>query len=124
MSKLHKTRKALKKSSVAVLGGLVVILGIVLIPYPGPGWLVVFAGLAILATEFDWAQRVLDVAKGKYDQWQDWLGAQSRMVKTIFWLLTFAVVVVTIWLLNGYGFMNDILSLGWDWVRSPLPWFY
>ena len=124
MSKLQKTRKAIKKSSIGVLGGLVVVLGIIMVPYPGPGWLVVFAGLAILATEFDWAQRVLDVAKGKYDQWQDWLSAQSRMVKIIFWLLTFAVVVVTIWLLNGYGFMNDILNLGWNWVRSPLPWFY
>jgi uncharacterized protein (TIGR02611 family) len=124
MSKLQKTRRALKKSSIGVLGGLVVVLGIILIPYPGPGWLIVFAGLAILATEFDWAQRVLDVAKGKYDDWQDWLKHQSRPIQLIFWFLTFAVVVITIWLLNGYGFLNDFLHIGWNWVRSPLPWFY
>ena len=119
MSKLHKTRRALKKSSVGVLGGLVLILGVILIPYPGPGWLIVFAGLAILATEFDWAQRVLDKAKGKYDDWQDWLKKQSPTVKSIFWLLTFAVVVTTIWLLNGYGFINAFLNLGLDWLNSP-----
>ena len=123
MSKLQKTRVAIKKSSIGVLGGLVVVLGIIMVPYPGPGWLVVFAGLAILATEFDWAQSVLDTVKGKYDEWQDWLKAQSTTAKTIFWLFTFSVVVTTIWLLNGYGFMNDILNLGWDWVRSPLPFF-
>lgn len=122
--KRRKLRLLLKKSSIGVLGGLVVVLGLILVPYPGPGWLIVFAGLAILATEFDWAQRVLDVAKGKYDEWQDWLKMQSATVKLIFWLLTFAVVVTTIWLLNGYGFINDFLNFGWDWVRSPLPFFY
>src|SRR5215468_10502274 len=40
---------------VGVLGGLVLVAGILMIPYPGPGWLVVFAGLAVLATEFAWA---------------------------------------------------------------------
>ena len=124
MSKLYKTRTALKKSGIGVLGGLVVVLGLILVPYPGPGWLIVFAGLAILATEFDQAQRILDFAKGKYDDWQGWLSEQSRFVKVTFWILTCIVVVATIWLLNGYGFMNDILRLNWDWVRSPLPWFY
>lgn len=124
MSKLQKTKTTFKKSTIGVLGGLIIIIGIVLIPYPGPGWLIVFAGLAILATEFDQAQRVLDFAKGKYDAWQEWLKQQSQIVKAIFWLLTFVVVVATVWLLNGYGFINDFLNLGWNWLRSPLSFFY
>lgn len=124
MSKIKKTKKAVKKSSIGLLGGLVVVVGLILVPYPGPGWLIVFAGLAILATEFEQARRVLDFAKGKYDAWQEWLKQQSMVVQLIFWLLTFAVVVVTIWLLNGYGIINDLLHLGWDWIRSPLPFFY
>jgi hypothetical protein len=83
----------------------------------------VFAGLAILATEFDRAQRILDFAKGKYDAWQEWLKKQPMPIQLIFWLLTFIVVVVTIWLLNGYGLINDLLHLGWGWVHSPLPFF-
>jgi uncharacterized protein (TIGR02611 family) len=123
MSKVQKTKKVLKKSTIGVLGGLVVLLGLILVPYPGPGWLIVFAGLAILATEFDRARHVLDFAKGKYKDWQDWLEQQSVPIKTAVWTLTFAVVIVTIWLLNGYGIINDLLNLGWDWVRSPLPFF-
>ena len=33
---------------------------------PGPAFIVIPAGLAILATEFDWAQRWLDWAKDKF----------------------------------------------------------
>lgn len=121
---MQKTKAAVKKTSVGILGGLVVVLGLILVPYPGPGWLIVFAGLAILSTEFDSAQRILDFAKGKYDAWQDWLKQQSRPIQLLFWLLTAIVVVVTIWLLNGYGLISDLLHLGWDWVRSPLPFFY
>jgi len=51
-----------KKVTVAIIGGLVVLVGLVLVPYPGPGWLIVFAGLAILSTEFVFAQKALDLA--------------------------------------------------------------
>jgi hypothetical protein len=44
-------------------------------------------------------------------------------IQLVFWLLTFIVVVLTLWLLDGYGMINDLLNLGWDWVRSPLPFF-
>jgi len=30
-----------------------------MLPLPGPGWLVIFAGMALWGTEFTWAQRVL-----------------------------------------------------------------
>src|SRR5262249_61548682 len=44
---------------IAGLGLIVVVAGIILLPLPGPGWLVVFAGIAIWATEFVWAERLL-----------------------------------------------------------------
>lgn len=109
-----------RRIGVAVLGGVVLLLGIIAIPYPGPGWLIVFAGLGILATEFEWAKRTLGYARAKYDAWQDWLREQSRFVKVSFWLLTAAVVITTIWLLNGYGLLNDLFNLDLDWARSPL----
>ncbi len=116
VSKLpHRSRKII----LGVVGGVVLALGIVMIPYPGPGWVVVFIGLAILAQEFPWAQRVLDIAKGKYDQWQAWLSRQPAWVKSIFWLMTATIVIVTIWLLNGYGLLNAWFHLGLDWLNSP-----
>jgi uncharacterized protein (TIGR02611 family) len=44
----------------AVVGG-----GVLLLPLPGPGWLVIFGGMAIWATEFVWAQLVLRWSKRK-----------------------------------------------------------
>lgn len=109
-----------KRVAIAIVGGLVVLVGIVMIPYPGPGWLVVFAGLAILATEFDRAQRVLDYIGDIYEGWQAWLKRQSIFIKIIVWAMTAMVVVMTVWLLNGYGIMNDWLNLGQDWLHSPI----
>lgn len=117
---MGKTAAGAKKIGIGIVGGIVLAAGIIMIPYPGPGWLVVFAGLAILAQEFAWAQRILDKLKAKYDAWQDWLKKQPFWVKTIFWLLTCIVVIVTIWLLNGYGLINQWLNLEQDWLSSPL----
>ncbi|MGV9856692.1 TIGR02611 family protein [Streptomyces sp. NPDC003442] len=50
---------------VFIVGLAVVVLGVILLPLPGPGWLVIFAGMAIWATEFVWAQLVLAWTKRK-----------------------------------------------------------
>src|SRR3954449_10262420 len=50
---------------VAVLGGLLTLAGIALIVLPGPGFVLVAAGLAVLATRFSWAKKPLDYAKDK-----------------------------------------------------------
>ncbi|MFB7555195.1 TIGR02611 family protein [Streptomyces brevispora] len=44
---------------VFMVGLAVVVAGIIMLPLPGPGWLVIFGGMAIWATEFVWAQLVL-----------------------------------------------------------------
>lgn len=46
------------RAAVGTLGGLVTALGVILLPLPGPGLLVLLGGLAVLGTEFAWAQRV------------------------------------------------------------------
>ncbi len=113
-------RKRIKKTFITIVGGIVLIAGIIMIPYPGPGWLTVFAGLGILSSEYTWAKRLLRYAKDKYDIWEEWVKRQSSSVKVALWIFTAIVVVVTIWLLNGYGIINDLLSLEQDWVKSPL----
>ena len=54
-----------KRAGITLAGFVLVIGGIILLPLPGPGWLVIFAGLAVLATEYVWAERALDNAKRK-----------------------------------------------------------
>jgi uncharacterized protein (TIGR02611 family) len=82
---------------VAVIGSAVVIGGIILIPLPGPGWLIVFGGLAILATEFEWAGRLLDFARRHVLAWTRWVGRQSLLVRGLIGLLGLAFVWGVLW---------------------------
>ena len=52
-------RAAARTLAVAVIGSCILALGVALIVLPGPSILVIPAGLAILATEFVWARRLL-----------------------------------------------------------------
>jgi uncharacterized protein (TIGR02611 family) len=108
------------RGGVAVVGGAVVVLGIVLIPYPGPGWLVVFAGLAILATEFVWARRLLAFARGYYNRWVAWLGRQSWPVKLLVLAGTCVVVLAMLWVLGALHLVAGWFGLDWTWLRSPI----
>jgi uncharacterized protein (TIGR02611 family) len=49
-------------------GALLVLLGIVLVPLPGPGFLVIFAGLVVLAHDYAWAQRLVDATRSRAEQ--------------------------------------------------------
>ncbi|AWI27635.1 TIGR02611 family protein [Streptomyces sp. ICN441] len=63
-----KRRRTLHLSwqvGVFIVGFAVVVAGVIMLPLPGPGWLVIFAGMAIWATEFVWAQLVLHWTKRK-----------------------------------------------------------
>jgi uncharacterized protein (TIGR02611 family) len=44
--------------------------GIVMLAVPGPGWLTIAAGLAILAADFPWARRALDAIKSAAARWR------------------------------------------------------
>ena len=63
-----KARRMLHLSwqvGVFMVGLAVVVAGVIMLPLPGPGWLVIFAGMALWATEFVWAQLVLRWTKRK-----------------------------------------------------------
>lgn len=55
--------RGIRRAFIAVVGITLLVLGLALLALPGPGLLVVIAGLAVLATEFAWARRRLDQAK-------------------------------------------------------------
>lgn len=67
---LHSFRELLrvvlrngKRAAVFSLGVVLVAAGVALLVLPGPGLLLIIAGLAVLATEFAWAEYLLDKAK-------------------------------------------------------------
>ncbi|GAA1948634.1 TIGR02611 family protein [Agromyces allii] len=61
---------------VGVLGGTIAVVGLALVPLPGPGWLVVFLGLAILGSEFAWARRLAVFAKRQLARFWAWWQAR------------------------------------------------
>ncbi len=60
--------KSIKKIIVAVIGFTILIIGVFMIVLPGPAFIVIPLGLAILATEFVWAKKWLDKVKQKISE--------------------------------------------------------
>lgn len=89
--------------AVTVLGVAVTALGIVLLPLPGPGWLIIFAGLGLLATEYEWAARILRTAREQVRRWTEWAKRQSLLVRALLalaGLVVLAGALVLVWLIS------------------------
>ena len=108
---------------VGVLGVSIVVLGLILVPFPGPGWVIVFVGLAVLASEFEWAQRLLHRARNTLKAWSHWLRPQPWWVKGVVLLLTIAAIAAIFWLLflisDIPGFFPDVVER-WLWTVPGL----
>lgn len=62
---MKRTKALARKIAIGLVGFPLLIIGIILIPLPGPGLLVCAAALFILAMEFDWAEKYLNIVKNK-----------------------------------------------------------
>ena len=105
---------------VGVIGLAVLGVGILAIPYPGPGWAIVFVGLAILATEFDWARRLLAYTRERYDKVMAWFKAQGLWVQLLGAVFTAAIVLGTLWVLGALGWAAGLVGVEAKWLRSPI----
>ena len=81
-----------------------IIIGIVLLPAPGPGWLIIFLGLGIWATEFAWAKSLLKLVRRTVASWTAWLRRQPRWLGVLLGavgLIALGAVAAGAWLLVG-----------------------
>jgi uncharacterized protein (TIGR02611 family) len=120
--RLRERRKAefVYRIVVGVVGLVVFAIGILAIPYPGPGWAIVFIGLGILATEFDWARRLLAYAKERYDKAMDWFHQQHIAIQVLGGIFTALIVVATLWLLGAVDWTAELVGIDWPWLNSPI----
>jgi len=58
-----RTVEQVRRLSRIVGGFTLLLIGIVMLVTPGPGWLVILLGLGLLAAEFVWARRLMDRIK-------------------------------------------------------------
>jgi uncharacterized protein (TIGR02611 family) len=99
---------------VGVVGALIVAIGLATIPLPGPGWLTVIAGLFVLATEFLWAERLLEFTRKHVKRWTDWVRTCPMWIRLLIAAATaafvYGVLVIT---LHMFGVP--------DWVPGWVP---
>jgi uncharacterized protein (TIGR02611 family) len=65
---LYSPYKVAKRIAIGIVGGTVLLTGIAMIVLPGPAFIVIPAGLAILGVEFAWARIWLKKAKAKAEE--------------------------------------------------------
>ncbi len=66
---MEPARSILVRAAVAIFGAVLLLLGVAGLALPFlPGWVLIFAGLAVLAGEFVWARRLLDGVRERVDR--------------------------------------------------------
>lgn len=108
---------AIWRGAVGVVGTVVTVAGLIMVPAPGPGWAVVFVGLVILASEFEFAQRWLTLAQRHVGRWNDWVMAQPMWVRALVALATVVLVWLVLW---AYLAVQGVPALLPDWAQQQL----
>ena len=121
----HPVLSLTTKIVVTLVGSLVLLAGVVMIFTPGQGILAIVLGLAILATEYTWAERWLKAAKDKAAEAKRRAQEMDPKVRRRRLLLTGAAVLLVGGLVVAYIVAYDWPSVavdGWNWVQSLGGW--
>ena len=109
----NPTGRLALKIGVGVLGTVVVAVGIVLIPFPGPGWAIVILGLAIWAVEFSWARRLLHFTKKHVQAWTHWVLRQPLPTRALIGVLGFLFICAVVWASVKVSMGVDLAATTW-----------
>ncbi|MGH3366130.1 MAG: TIGR02611 family protein [Nocardioidaceae bacterium] len=117
----HRVLDITWRMTVLLVGSIVLAAGVVMLVTPGPGWLGLILGLAILASEYAWAERLLTRAKAGARAARD--RAMDPTLRRRNLLL--AAAVVSLLALSGAAYVSifgwpEIAATAWDQAAS---WF-
>lgn len=115
-------KHAIYRVGVGIVGGILIIAAPLTGWLPGPGGIPLFiAGLAVLASEFEWAQRLLMRVKEWVKRFTDWTGKQPAWLKLLGTVALLVCVLVAIWaylaVLGVPGWLPD----SWEHGLHKLP---
>lgn len=105
---------------VGVVGLVLLVVGIIAIPYPGPGIAICFVALTILATEFEWARRAHAWARRRIEPVVAWFASRGRWGRALGTVLTAAVVMGSLWVFGVLGWTASLLGFERTWLYSPI----
>lgn len=111
-----------KRTGSEVLGWILIPTGVVLMPLPGPGMLIVVAGVALLAPHYTWAQSILDPLREKAIQGAQYGVATIPRIVVSFLGGVWLAVLAYVWWVSpdipefdvlGIGFGPSLPAAGW-----------
>ena len=121
----HPVLALTTKIVVTLVGGLVLLAGVVMIFTPGQGILAIVLGLAILATEYAWAERWLKKARDKAAEAKRRAEAMDPKVRRRRLLLAGLALLVVVGAALAYLLTYDWPMFAvdsWNWVQSLAGW--
>lgn len=113
------------KLVITTVGALVITAGLVMMVTPGPGIVGIVLGLAILSTEYEWADRWLSKARQKAHEARLKANALDPAVKRRRLLLTglgfLVVAAAVIAYVALYDWPRTAID-GWNWLQGLAGW--
>jgi uncharacterized protein (TIGR02611 family) len=100
----HRRRPRVIRALYIVVGFTVLLLGIIMLITPGPAFVVIPFGLALLSLEFAWAERLLDKAIEKGEQAKVKAAQSSRTQRVLAGIATLLACAAVI----AWGVWGDI----------------
>jgi uncharacterized protein (TIGR02611 family) len=113
------------KTIVTVIGLSVLVAGLIMMVTPGPGLVALVLGLAILSTEWDWADGLLGAARRALERSREKAASidpATRRRIVLWWVIgvlgVVALVVVLVWTLGWPTFVVHL----WHWLQRRVGW--
>jgi uncharacterized protein (TIGR02611 family) len=109
-----RTRQLVWRVFITVLGGAITLAGVGMLALPGPGWAAIFLGLAVLASEYVWARRLLRYTKDRAQGAASTVLAKENRGLALSLLLVGLLLLAAFvsWYVYRYGWTFDG-ALGW-----------
>ncbi|MDP9445089.1 MAG: PGPGW domain-containing protein [Actinomycetota bacterium] len=112
-----------KRFAVTLLGVALLAAGATLMVLPGPGILLIVAGLAVLASEYVWAQRLLSRARKQAVQVQQQaVASRSRTAGSVLFALGMVALGVTMLVVDDVSWpvADDVVDRVWGAVPGAI----
>jgi uncharacterized protein (TIGR02611 family) len=107
-----RARRLFWRTAVLIVGASLLVLGVVMLVFPGPGWAAIILGLVVLASEFAWFNRVLQPVRRLADRAAEAaLDPRRRTMNLVIGsVVIVAVAAVAWWYYVTYGLSTDGLT--------------
>ncbi|MDP9822794.1 TIGR02611 family protein [Nocardioides massiliensis] len=113
------------KIGVTIVGTVVVLAGVVMMVTPGPGMVGIAVGLAILSTEYHWAERWLRAARRKLVEAKEQAEQMDPVVRRrrimLVGLVLVAVAAAGAWYVWTYDWPRLAVD-SWAWLQGIAGW--